>query len=90
MVATDIRKEARESLKNKWVKAILIILIQFLITGLLTGIENALGDNSILTSIISIIEVVIGIPLSFGMVAVFMKLKRNEEVNYFEFYKNRI
>ena len=46
MVATDIRKEARESLKNKWVKAILIILIQFLITGLLTGIENALGDNS--------------------------------------------
>ena len=50
MVATDIRKEARESLKNKWVKAILIILIQFLITGLLTGIENALGDNSILTS----------------------------------------
>lgn len=87
MVATDIRKEARESLKNKWVKAILIILIQFLITGLLTGIENALGDNSILTSIISIIEVVIGIPLSFGMVAVFMKLKRNEEVNYFDFIK---
>ena len=87
MVATDIRKEARESLKNKWVKAILIILIQFLITGLLTGIEKALGDNSILTSIISIIEVVIGIPLSFGMVAVFMKLKRNEEVNYFDFIK---
>ncbi len=87
MVATDIRKEARESLKNKWVKAALIIFIQILITGLLTGIEKALGDNSVLAAIISIIEVIIGIPLSFGMVAVFIKLKRNEEVNYFDFIK---
>ena len=87
MVATNIRKEARESLKGKWGKAIAILFIEAIIIGIISGIEGALKDNSIIKPIISILEVVIQVPLAFGLVYAFIKLKRNEEVNYFDFIK---
>lgn len=86
MVATNTRQEAREALKNKWVKAAVMVCLQALIGGILTAIKGAI-DNDFIESIISIIEVVIQVPLSFGLIYSFIKLKRNEEVNYFDFIK---
>ena len=87
MVATNIRKEARESLKGKWVKAIIMLLIDAIIIGIIAGIENAIDDNSIIKTIITIAEIIIQIPLAFGLICAFVKLKRNEEVKYFDFVK---
>lgn len=87
MVATNIRKEAREALKGKWGKAVAMLFIEAIIIGIITGIEGALKDDSIIKSILSIIEIIIQIPLAFGLVYAFIKLKRNEEVNYFDFVK---
>ena len=87
MIATNIRKEARESLKGKWVKAIIMLLIDAIIIGIIAGIENAIDDNSIIKTIITIAEIIIQIPLAFGLICAFVKLKRNEEVKYFDFVK---
>lgn len=87
MVATNIRKEARESLKGKWIKAIAILFIEAVIIGIVGVVDEAIKDNSIIKPIFTIIEAVIQIPLSFGLIYSFIKLKRNEEVNYFDFVK---
>lgn len=87
MVATNIRKEARESLKGKWLKAAVMLFIEAVIIAIIGVIEGAIKDNSIIKPIISIIEIIIQVPLALGLVYAFIKLKRNEEVNYFDFIK---
>lgn len=75
MVSSDIRKEARASLKGKWGKAALIILVYALITYALQLIAN------LIPFIGSIVLLVIEIPIAYGIVVSFMKLKRGEEVS---------
>ena len=87
MVATNIRKEAREALTNKWIKGIAIILLEGLITVVMTGIINAFKDESIFRTIFSIIETIVQVPLSIGVIFSFIKLKWNEEVNCYDFIK---
>ena len=86
MTATNTRKEARESLKGKWVKAVLIFLaygvILYLIQLVLKTIEK---NNELLYLILSIGEIIISVPILYGFVIAFMKLKRGEEVNSFDF-----
>ena len=87
MIATNIRKEARESLKNKWFKAIVMLFIEAVIIGIVVSLEEAIKDNSIIKPIFAILEIIIQIPLTFGLIYSFIKLKRNEEVSYFDFVK---
>lgn len=80
MIPSELRKEAREALKNNWGKAALITLIYMAITYLMSYLVEKVA-------ILYIVEVVISIPISFGLSIVFMKLKRKENVDSFDFIK---
>ena len=87
MVATNIRKEAREALTSKWINGIGIIILEGLITSIFSGMINAFNDESIFKIIFSIIEIIIQVPLTVGIIFSFIKLKRNEEVKCYDFIK---
>lgn len=87
MPPSELRREAREVLKGKWGKAACITLA-FLAVSMLVGfVQGFLGEGTLLYNIIEIAFLVVEIPLSFGLLVVFMKLKRNEEVSAFDFFK---
>lgn len=86
MVLSDIRKQAREALAGKWGKGALITLIYFLFTFALGFISGLVEDIAFLSFIVEIAIIVINIPVSFGLIASFMKLKRGEEVKCYEFF----
>lgn len=87
MTSSEIRSTARQSLTNKWGKAALIafcyFLIEFLINFMISG---AKGSLPLLSSLLSIGNTVISVPLAYGFLISFMKLKRGEEVNAFDFF----
>lgn len=79
MTASQIREYSRESLKGKWGKAALMTLCFSAITlciNTLCGFIPFLG---------SIILLVIEVPISYGIIVSFIKLKRDEEVGYIDF-----
>ncbi len=76
MLASETRKLAREALTGKWGKAALITLVYMLIVWVISFVLN------LIPVIGSIAQVVIEIPISFGLIATLMKLKRGEEVSY--------
>ena len=86
MTSSDIRKNARESLTGKWGKGVLIafcfFVIEFLINFIISGAKNL---SPLFSSLLSIGDVIVSIPLSYGLLISFIKLKRGEEVNAFDF-----
>ena len=82
MTASQIRQEARANLTGKWGKGALITLCYLLI---MWAISFVLAFIPMLGSIAS---AVISIPISYGLICSFMKLKRNEEVSYTGFLKD--
>lgn len=87
MPPIEIRKEAREALKGKWQKAACITLVFLLFSSIAGFIQGFLDENSALYNIIDIIFLIVSVPLSFGLLISFMKLKRNEEVSVFTLFK---
>lgn len=85
MVLSDIRKQAREALAGKWGKGALITLAYFAFTFVLGFISGLVEDIAFLSFIVEIATIVISIPVSFGLIASFIKLKRGEEVKAFDF-----
>lgn len=79
MTSSELRANARESLKGKWGKAALITLVYVIINWVINFI---LG---FIPFIGGILVTIISLPLSFGLLVTFMKLKRNEEVTYTDF-----
>lgn len=79
MTSSQLRTKARESLKGKWGKAALITFIYSLIVWVIDFIL------SFIPGIGGIILTVISLPISYGFLVSFMKLKRNEEVSYVDF-----
>lgn len=88
MPPSEIRKEARESLKGNWGKAVCIVLAYMLVTFLIGFVEGLVGEGTILYSIIDLAYVIVSAPLSFGLIISFMKLKRGEEVKAFGFLED--
>ena len=88
MPASEIRKEAREALTGKWGKAVCIILAYFVFTFALGFIQGLFQKGSVIYMLIELAVAVIAIPLSFGLIISFMKLKRGEEVSAFDFFKD--
>lgn len=86
MVLSDIRKSARESLTGKWGKGVLITLIFMAFELVLGYISSLIEDIAFLGFIFNIATAVISIPISFGIIISFMKLKRGEEVQCYEFF----
>lgn len=79
MVASELRANARESLQGKWGKAALLTLCY----GLITFVINFV--LAFIPVIGSLVAFVISLPISFGILVSFMKLKRDEEVTYTDF-----
>lgn len=88
MNASELRKEAREVLKDKWIKAVCITSIYMVLSYAISYIQYLLGAESIISDILDLVYFIINIPLSFGLVITFMKLKGNEEVKVYDFIKD--
>lgn len=76
MLISEIKANARRSLQGKWGKGALIVLTYLLIM---------LGISWILTKLSfvgEVIDIIISVPISYGIMASFIKLKRGEEVKY--------
>lgn len=83
--AKEARQEAREALSGKWKKAFLISLVYMIFTMLIGLLGALLGPISFL---VSIAEIVILPPLTYGMAYSYYHLKNGEEVSYFDFLKS--
>ena len=79
MVASEIRANARKALAGKWGKAALLTLVYTIIVFVINFVCN------LIPVIGGIILFVISTPISYGLLVSFMKLKRDEEVNYTDF-----
>ena len=88
MTATDIRKKAREALAGKWGKGALITLVFSVFSSILSSISNRTGQGNAISLIVSLAIVIIEVPISYGLIISFIKLKRGEEVGYFDFFKD--
>lgn len=87
MIMTEIRKKAREVLQGKWGKGVGITsayLALFFVIGLIIGMFE---EGSIIANILMIAQIIIEIPLTLGLVYSFIKLKRDEKVEAFDFIK---
>lgn len=85
MVLSDIRRSAREALDGKWGKGVLIILAYCAFEFLLGFISGLISSVAFLKFVMNIVTIIISIPVSFGLIASFIKLKRGEEVKTFDF-----
>lgn len=81
--SSDYRKGARESLKNKWLRCAGITLMYFLIIYILGFIQGILPLR--FQFLISILTIIIGIPLCFGLTASLFNISNNKEDNIFSF-----
>lgn len=88
MPPSEIKKDAKIALKGKWGKAIVILLAYFLFTMALGFVEGIFEKNEVLFTLIEIAVLIIFVPLSFGLIISFIKLKRGEDVNAFGFIKD--
>lgn len=91
MKASEIRKEARESLKGKWLKAACIYLIFYILTfiiGQLSGKVAAIFPDLYYSVLNYLFYYIPYVPLFFGLIISFMKLKRNEEIKVWHFIKD--
>ena len=86
MVLSDIRKQAREALSGKWQKGVLITLIYFAFEFVLGYISRLVEQIPVLSFVISVGVLVISVPIAFGLIISFMKLKRGEEVKCYDFF----
>jgi len=84
MVSSDFRKEARERMAGKWGKAVCITLVYFIVSFVLSFIqENTTGFPNL---VISILSLLIETPLAFGLVICFVKLFNGENVKFYDFF----
>ena len=83
MKSSDYKKEARKDLKGKWLRCVGITIIYFLIIFILGYIQGILPLR--LEFLISILSIIIGIPLAFGLIASFFNIYNNKRTNVFDF-----
>ena len=86
MVLSDIRRQAREDLSGKWQKGVLITLVYFAFEFILGYISGLVKDIAILDFVIGVATLIISIPIAYGLIISFMKLKRGEEVKCYDFF----
>ena len=71
MKFSEIRKDARNSLKGKWGTGALIILLSIIIESALFGLVSLFSESSF-SSILSLVVLIIIVPLSLGLIFAFM------------------
>ncbi len=79
MTASQIRKQARQNLANKWGKAVIQVLIYFVISLIITKIL------SYFPSIGRIVSLFISVPLSYGLLISIFKIIDDKNISYIDF-----
>ena len=87
ITATGMRAEARKHLTGKWNRGALIAFCYFIVESVLELIGNGLKHNNALHLAYQIIFFIISVPISYGFIISFIKLKRGEPVEAFEFLR---
>lgn len=85
MISSDFRAEARRKLTGKWGKVACITLAYvavFFVLGFVEGLLN-LSENNL---VMSILNFVIEVPLTFGMIIALFKVYHSEDVKAFDFF----
>ena len=85
MIPSEIRKKAREALKDNWNKAVLIGLAYFFFVLILDTLQKIFFKDFFLSTSYSILELLVLIPISYGLYFTFLKLKRHEFTTTFDF-----
>lgn len=85
MISSDFRAEARRKLAGKWGKGACIMLAFLLVIFVINFIIGLLPDSYEWLG--QIIDIVINVPLSFGILYAFLKLYKDENVGAFDFFK---
>ena len=83
MISSDFRTEARRKLSGKWGKAVCIFLAYVALTFVIKFIEGLFPDS--MGQLFNIVNTIINVPLSFGLVFAFLKLFNDEDVKAFDF-----
>lgn len=81
IIASEARARARQSLAGNWKKSAIITLI-FLVVSFVLGLLQAVPLVG------SILVLLLSMPLSYGMLTTFIKIKRSEPVTYTSFIKD--
>ena len=84
-MSSEFRAKARKKLSGKWRKSALIILAYYLVFFIINLITSFIGEENILSSIISLALFIIEIPLGFGLVFSLFKLYKGEATKSFDF-----
>lgn len=83
MISSDFRTEARRKLSGKWSKAVFIVLAYMALTFVIGFIEGLFPES--MEEIFGLVNTIINVPLSFGLVFAFLKLFNGESVKAFDF-----
>lgn len=81
MIASEIKQKARENLTGKWGKAALLTLVFGLIMMAISFVSGILSAIPLIGFLVPIGLFVIEIPITYGVLISFLKLKRNESVD---------
>ena len=89
MKFSEIKSDARESLKGNWGKGVAFvaanILIIFAFTFLTSFILGMFLSEEMADFVIEIISLIFSIPIGYGIIAQFIKLRRGKDVHAFDF-----
>ena len=83
MISSDFRTEARRKLSGKWSKAVFIVLAYMALTFVIGFIEGLFPES--MEEIFGLVNTIINVHLSFGLVFAFLKLFNGEDVKAFDF-----
>lgn len=97
----ELKALAKKNLEGKWLLAILVCVVAWLLTDALTGnggrdtfdyvyrngefVKTVTSHNDS-NSVLSLLAFIIGGPINFGLAAFFLKLARNQETNFVELF----
>ncbi len=95
----ELKALAKENLNGKWLTAIIVSVLAWLLTDALTGntgketIEYVWRNGEYIKTVVtdsnsssSLIAFIIGGPINFGLAAYFLKLSRNQEAAFIDLF----
>ncbi len=83
MLSSDFREEARKRLTGKWGKVAIMVLAYMALFFVIGFIEGILPEP--IQPILSLAELIIEIPLGFGLIYALVKVYNGEDVSAFDF-----
>lgn len=86
MISSDFRAEARRKLTGKWGKTACMTLAYLFVFFVLGFIQGLIPEDSILSTIFSILVFIIEVPLAFGLIFSFVNLYDDKESSAFGFF----